>query len=65
MSFRALAEILTGRRPVTILRRTTTGVEPVVTGRLLREEPGRLVVLDEAEAVHHIHMHADLLVGRT
>ncbi|WP_017577207.1 hypothetical protein [Nocardiopsis kunsanensis] len=64
MSFRTLTEILTGRRPITISRRTTTGTEPVVTGRLLREDPGRLVVLDEAEAVHHIHTHADLIVGR-
>ena len=64
MSFRTLTEILTGRRPITISRRTNAGTEPVVTGRLLHEEPGRLVVLDEAEAVHHIHTHADLIVGR-
>ena len=64
MSFRALTEILSGRRPIAISRRTLHGVDHLVTGRLLREEPGRLVVLDAEETVHHIHRHADLIVGR-
>ncbi|MCK9873544.1 hypothetical protein MRI28_28655 [Nocardiopsis dassonvillei] len=64
MSTRTLADILTGRRPVTISRRTSEGVQHLVTGRLLREEPGRLVVVDDAQVVHHVHTHADLIVGR-
>ncbi|MBE2998713.1 hypothetical protein IDM40_08360 [Nocardiopsis sp. HNM0947] len=64
MSFRTLTEILTGRRPITVSRRTNTGIEPMVTGRLLREEPGRLVVLAADESVHHIHLHPELIVGR-
>lgn len=64
MSLRTFADILLGRRPVTISRRTPTGLTHLVTGRLLREEPGRLVVVDDTETVHHVHTHADLIVGR-
>lgn len=63
MSLRTFADILLGRRPVTISRRTPTGFTHLVTGRLLREEPGRLVV-DDGDQIHHVHTHADLIVGR-
>jgi len=51
MSLRTFADILLGRRPVTISRRTPTGLT-------------HLVVLDDTETVHHVHTHADLIVGR-
>ncbi|MEE2055484.1 hypothetical protein [Nocardiopsis tropica] len=64
MSLRAFTDILRGLRPITVSRRTSDGVTHVVTGRLLREEPGRLVVVDASETVHHVHTHSDLIVGR-
>lgn len=63
MSLHTLADLLLGRHPITISRRTTSGIAHVVTGRLLREEPGRLVV-DDGTQIHHVHTHADLIVGR-
>lgn len=63
MSLRTLADLLLGRHPITISRRTPAGIAHVVTGRLVSEDAGRLVV-DDGEAVHHVHLHADLLVGR-
>ncbi|CAL9625346.1 hypothetical protein SUDANB121_05965 (plasmid) [Nocardiopsis dassonvillei] len=64
MGLRTFADILLGRRPITVSRRTPAGIEHVVTGRLLREEPGRLVVVDATETVHHVHTHSGLIVGR-
>ncbi|MEU3310881.1 hypothetical protein [Nocardiopsis sp. NPDC006832] len=64
MSLRTLADLLLGRHPITVSRRTTSGITHVVTGRLLREDAGRLVVVDDTETVHHVHTHADLIVGR-
>lgn len=63
MSLHTLMDLLRGRHAITISRRTQTGITHVVTGRLVSEDGGRLVV-DDGEAVHHVHLHADLLVGR-
>lgn len=64
MSLRFFVDLLFGRHPITVSRRTPTGVTHLVTGRLVHEEPGRLVVIDDAETVHHVHTHADLIIGR-
>lgn len=41
-----------------------TKVTHLVTGCLVREEPGRLVVIDDTETVHHVHTHAELIIRR-
>ena len=64
MSLRTLLDLLRGQHLITISRRTPGGATHLVTGRLLREEPGRLVVVDDSENVHHVLIHADLIVGR-
>lgn len=63
MSLNTLMDLLRGRHAITISRRTASGIAHVVTGRLVSEDAGRLVV-DDGEAVHHVHLHPDLLVGR-
>lgn len=63
MRARSLADIVCGRRPVSIARYSRRGVVPVATGRLVRETSERLVLIDTHGRTHHVLRSADLVIG--